>query len=144
MSWAEPLMRRTDNFPKRWRMASPSSCLVALAILWPMRLTTSIPALCQPPRTSIGIGWKTIPSASHFGPYLSHFWAYRCMSAYPDSVAAPLTNWPYVYIKVSYTLKLLRENIIWLLMKICDNDLIVTNKNLCKSIGNYILILMIP
>merc|ERR1712081_52427 len=43
-----------------------------------------------------------------------------------------------LYIKVSYTLKLLRENIIWLLMKICDNDLIVTNKDLCKSIGNSI------
>merc|ERR1712081_64399 len=43
-----------------------------------------------------------------------------------------------LYIKVSFTLKLLRENIIWLLMKICDNDLIVTNKHLFKSIGNSI------
>ena len=43
-----------------------------------------------------------------------------------------------------YALKLLRENIIWLLMKSLDIGLIVTNKNLCKSIGNYILILIIP
>ena len=42
-------------------------------------------------------------------------------------------NWPYAYIKVSYALKLLRENIIWLLMKILDIDLIVTNKKIMQK-----------
>ena len=48
------------------------------------------------------------------------------------------------YIKVSYALKLLRENILWLIMKILDIDLNVTNINVCKSTGNYLLILLIP
>ena len=37
------------------------------------------------------------------------------------------------YIKVSYALKLLRENIIWLLMEILDIDLIVTNKKVMQK-----------
>ena len=43
-------------------------------------------------------------------------------------------SWPYAYIKVSYALNLLRENIIWLLMKILDIDLTVTNK---KNMQKY-------